>query len=316
MRGVDRELGAELLKTLDEAGYHFVTVTPESHRRILERRDGELARDLRDIFGWSMGFARDALDPPLFGLLEEGDFLTREGDHFRSEVRVSSLAGRLFLHSAWPTDSKEAVFFGPDTYRFARFLEAELREGGEVGTLVDFGTGCGAGGIVAAGLVEPAETLLVDINAAALAMAEASAAAAGVAVRTIHGDTLSRVPGEIDLIIANPPFIMDSARRDYRDGGGVLGEGLSLRWAEEGMQRLGPGGRMLLYTGSAIVAGEDGLLSALAEAADEAGCGLRYEEIDPDIFGEELEKPAYAKAGVERIAAVGAVLTRGPNSNS
>jgi hypothetical protein len=35
-----------------------------------------------------------------------------------------------------------------------------------------------------------------------------------------------------------------------------------------------------------------------------------YEEIDPDVFGEELERPAYAH--VDRIAAVGlTVIKRG-----
>lgn len=33
-----------------------------------------------------------------------------------------------------------------------------------------------------------------------------------------------------------------------------------------------------------------------------------YDEIDPDVFGEELEQPAYAAA--HRIAAVGLVVTR------
>lgn len=310
MPGVDLEFGGALLKALDEAGYSFVTVTPESHRRVLERRKGELAHDLRDIFGWSIAFARDAIDPSLFRLLDEGDFLTREGDVYRSRVRVSSLAGRLFLHSAYPTDSADSVFFGPDTYRFVRFLESELGDERTVATLVDFGAGCGAGGIIAAGLTGPEALVLIDVNAKALAMAEVNAAAAGTAVRTLCSDSLDPVQGEIDLIVANPPFIMDPDRRDYRDGGGMLGGGLSLRWAQEGMRRLSPDGRMLLYTGSAIVGGEDGLLTTLAEAADEAGCTLRYEEIDPDIFGEELENPAYAEADVERIAAVGVVIGR------
>ena len=67
---------------------------------------------------------------------------------------------------------------------------------------------------------------------------------------------------------------------------------------------------MLLYTGSPIVAGEDRLLAALAEELDELGCTLRYEELDPDIFGEELDQPAYRNAQVERIAAVGAIIRK------
>jgi hypothetical protein len=128
-------------------------------------------------------------------------------------------------------------------------------------------------------------------------------------VKTVRGG-LNDVEGAVDLIIANPPFIADAKKRDYRDGGDMLGAGLSLDWARQSLERLGEGGTMLLYTGSPIVAGEDALLGSLAELADDAGASLRYEELDPDIFGEELDQPAYADAGAERIAAVGAILRK------
>jgi hypothetical protein len=84
-----------------------------------------------------------------------------------------------------------------------------------------------------------------------------------------------------------------------------LGSGLSLRIAQTAKDRLSPGGTLLLYTGSPIVSGVDRLLEAIEE--DFAGGDLRwsYEEIDPDVFGEELETAAYGH--VDRIAAV--VLT-------
>ena len=81
------------------------------------------------------------------------------------------------------------------------------------------------------------------------------------------------------------------------------GGALSLAMAKEAAQRLAPGGRLLLYTGSAIVDGRDALREALAEAMAQAGCSLAYREIDPDVFGEELDSPPYAE--VERIAATG-----------
>jgi hypothetical protein len=40
----------------------------------------------------------------------------------------------------------------------------------------------------------------------------------------------------------------------------------------------------------------------------EAGCELRYSELDPDVFGEQLSQPAYREA--ERIAVVGAVAVK------
>lgn len=301
---------AALLQALDREGYAFTTVTPATHARVLKRRRGDKAGDLRDVFGWSMPFADSLLSGEIMDLLQEGGALVRDdGGEMRSLVRVSSLSGRLFLHSAYPTEAEDSVFFGPDTYRFARFVEAVSEEMESPLHLVDLGAGSGPGGISAAGLIEPAQLTLADINPKALLLAEANADAAGMEAELVQGG-LAEVEGDIDVIIANPPFIADAKKRDYRDGGDMLGAGLSLTWAREALERLVPGGTMLLYTGSPIVAGEDRLLGALAELAEEHDAALRYEELDPDIFGEELEQPAYAEAGAERIAAIGAVLRK------
>jgi hypothetical protein len=298
-----------LIRELDAEGYQFTCVTPRTHARVLKRRAGETARDLRDVFGWNLPFAREVLPGPVFDLLKEADGLEQLAGGFRSRLRVAELDGRLFLHSAYPTTDEDSVFFGPDTYRFARFMAAELAEHGPVERLVDVGAGSGAGGMTAAALVEAAELVLLDINARALELAAANADAAGVEARTVEG-TLAALDGAADLIVANPPYIADNAGRTYRDGGGELGTGESVEWARQGLARLSEGGRLLLYSGSPIVGGEDRLLSALSEVADETGCSLRYEELDPDVFGEELDGEPYAGAGVERIAAVGAVFRR------
>lgn len=303
------EVLAELLHTLDAEGYQFTCVTPRTHNRILRRRSGDRAADLRDVFGWNLPFARDLLPGPILDLMRQADALDTVADGFRSRLRVAELDGRLFLHSAFPTDDEDSVFFGPDTYRFMHFLTCELADHGAVERLVDVGAGSGAGGITAAALLAPAELVLLDINPKALDLAGANAAAAGADAHLLEG-TLDSLEQPADLIIANPPFIADPAGRTYRDGGADLGAGVSLDWARSGMAKLVEGGTMLLYTGSPIVGGEDRLLSALAEAADEAGCTLSYKELDPDIFGEELDGEPYASAGVERIAAVGAVLRR------
>jgi hypothetical protein len=86
------------------------------------------------------------------------------------------------------------------------------------------------------------------------------------------------------------------------------GAALSLDWSLASARRLEPGGRMLLYTGVAIVDGRDALRERLERKLPELGCSLRYREIDPDVFGEDLVKPAYAE--VERIAVVGAVIEK------
>lgn len=299
-----------LLRELDADGYQFTCVTPRTHQRILERR-GRTARaeTLRDVFGWNLPFARDFLPGPILDALKEADGLDDVGGLHRSRFRVAELDGRLFLHSAFPTTDGDSVFFGPDTHRFARFVAAELADLSEVAHLVDLGAGGGAGGILAAGAAEPQRLTLLDINPKALVLAAANAEAAGVEAETLEGD-LAALDAAPDLIIANPPFIADAGGRTYRDGGGELGTGLSLAWAGAAMARLAEGGTMLLYTGSPIIAGEDRLLTALSEAVDEADGTLRYDELDPDIFGEEIDQPLYRDAGVERIAAVGAVIRK------
>lgn len=296
----------ELLRRLGGLGYEFVTPTPLTHQRRLRRPGSGEAPTLRDIFGWSLPFASHHLDPELLALLDAGGALIADEAGLRSRYRVSRVGDFLFLHSAYPTEATDAVFLGPDTYRFVRFVKSALP--GKAKRLVDVGAGAGAGGICAAAVLHDAAIVLLDCNPEALRLARVNAAAADVAVQVVEADSLDAVTGPLDLVIANPPFIMDDAHRIYRDGGGLLGAQLSLDWALAAAKRLEPGGRLLLYTGSAIVAGEDALLHRLREGLPALGCALRYEEIDPDIFGEELERPAYR--GVDRIAAVGAIIDR------
>ena len=115
------------------------------------------------------------------------------------------------------------------------------------------------------------------------------------------------MPSGADLVIANPPYIMDSRKRAYRDGGDMLGGAVALDWVEQALSSLRPGGKMLLYVGAAYKDGRAPLLDAVRAACDEAGATVFVEDLDPDVFGEELEMPDYST--VERIAAVGAVIT-------
>jgi hypothetical protein len=301
----------ELLGRLDALGYDFVTPTPATHGRVLARHGKGEALTLRDIFGWSLPFRRETLRADLLDLLARGQALAEEGGLCRSTLRVSRVARLLFAHSAYPTDRPDSVFLGPDSYRFVRFIASRAPRIIGARRIVDMGAGAGVGGIVAGGLAPGAAVALVDANEEALRLARINAAAAGVEVETIRAYSLGGVDGDVDLLIANPPFIMDEGGPAYRDGGAMLGARLSCDWAMDAARRLPPGGLMLLYTGSAIVAGRDALREALERELPPLGCTLDYEEIDPDIFGEQLDQPAYRL--VERIAAVGAIVSRPPD---
>lgn len=298
-----------LLQALHTLDYQFVTPTPATHARVLARLEvAPGSPNLRAILGWSQAFYwDDDPDGQIVKLLESAGALERgQNGQMRSLIRVSSLDQQLYLHSAFPTTQSDAVFFGPDSYRYAAFLRAELPRLHPSESLVDIGAGSGVGGIVAASLLPGARITLTDINDKALRFARINAAFNGVRAAFVQADALSGVDGAIDCIIANPPYIADPARRAYRDGGGMHGGELSLRWAREAAKRLERGGAFLLYTGSAIVGGEDKLKAALHEALD--GFDISYREIDPDVFGEELEREDYAD--VERIAVVGLVAIK------
>ncbi|MES3001034.1 MAG: methyltransferase [Pseudomonadota bacterium] len=308
-----------LLRGLKARKYCFVTPTPLTHQRVLARDPGRLARDPRDVFGWNLPFDPSMIDPAWFTAMEQAGVLHEEpGGAMRSGVRVSTLGGDAFLHSAFPTVEDDSVFFGPDTYRFARFLDAAIDarasslSPGRTIRVLDVGCGSGAGGIAVARRLAAhgvrADVTLNDINPRALRLACANAAAADLSVTLALGDALSAVEGDFDLIISNPPYMADPRRRAYRDGGAGLGRELSVRIAAESLPRLASDGRLLLYTGVAIIDGFDPFLAEVEPLLRASGCEWSYEEIDPDVFGEELEGPPYDRA--DRIAAVGLVATR------
>ena len=297
-----------LLTALGEAGYRFVTPSVATHRRVVGRPQKARAATLRDVFGWSLPFRRDLIPRVMFEALVEANALFPDGSGFRSGVRVASLGPDLFLHSAFPPNAADAVFFGPDSYRFANFLRETLGEGPRGGALVDIGAGSGVGAVVAAKLVAPDQTLLTDINPSALRLARANLCRAGVEAQFRLTDGLNGVEGPLDVVVANPPFIAGSGSRTYRDGGDFHGAEISLAWAIAAAARLRAGGRLILYTGSAIIEGEDRFLAALRQRLEPDRFRIDYRELDPDIFGGQLSRPTYRD--VERIAAVGLSLVR------
>jgi SAM-dependent methyltransferase len=296
-------------RALRDQGYQFVAVTPTTHHRIFGR---PRPSTLQTIFGWNLPFEKNALPSRLFDLLSEAGALERDRGRYRSTVRFATLSGLLFAHSGFPTTALDAVFFGPDTYRFARLLQASLAgmSASMRTRIVDVGSGSGAGGIYAARLLgNQAEVVLADVNPQALAFSAVNAAINQVSsARIVLSDVLAGVDDEIDLVIANPPYLVDEERRLYRHGGGALGIALSLRILEQSLDRLVPGGRLILYTGAPVIGGIDVFFNSAEPLLKLHAGQFRYDEIDPDVFGEELEAPAYAQA--DRIAVVGLVADK------
>ena len=301
---------AALGAALRAQAYRFITVTPATHRRVNRRPENAWARDLRGVLGWSRPFRDGVLPADIEALLDEAG-LTEECSvdgtpGRRAVVRASTIGDRLYFHSAWPTCDDDAVFFGPDTYRYAAALGRALASpqlAQPVRRAVDIGCGAGPGAIELALQCPGATVYGADINQDALALARINAGINGAAgLVPCTSNLLDGVDGSFDVVMSNPPFILDPDELPYRHGGGEHGAQLSIDIVRTGLERLKPGGSLLLYTGIAVVEGEDRFLSAIRGMLDEACGQWTYEELDPDIFGGQLGCEGYEN--VERIAAV------------
>nr|ACD54602.1 modification methylase HemK family-like protein [Adineta vaga] len=308
----------QLAQAIKQTDYHFITVTPATHARVNRRAENRWARTLNDVFGWSRPFHSDLFvdNKDLFDLMHRAQILVEIKDNneenWRSSIRISSLDNELFLHSAYPTSAADSVFFGPDTYRFSRAIRAVIdarpSTAPAVRRVVDIGCGAGPGAIMLAKTYPNAEILGVDINDTALRLTSINARLANVNVVACHSDLLKDVQGDFDMIISNPPYLVDSSMRRYRHGGGSLGAELSVAIVNSACQRLANGGTLLLYTGSAIMNGQDLFYEEVKNKLDNSGLCWTYEEVDPDVFGEELETETYVHA--DRIAAVVLIATK------
>src|SRR4051812_20511254 len=98
-----------LARAVAATGYAFVTPTPATHARVNARPGAEWAHDLQGVFGWSRPFREGVVPAPLLRAMEEAEVLARHGEEWRSTVRISSLGGMLFVHSAFPTVEADAV---------------------------------------------------------------------------------------------------------------------------------------------------------------------------------------------------------------
>lgn len=300
---IDTDALLALGQALQRAGYQFTTVTPATHRRVNGRPANAWASDLRGVFGWSRPFREDAVPQDILALMRSAGVVKEKNGGLCATVRASTIGERLYFHSAYPTRDDDAVFLGPDTYRYIAAARRAMETLAPPRRAVDIGAGGGAGAIEVAARFPEVQSFAADINDRALALAGANARLAGVAnVELRHSDLLKDIEGGFDLVLSNPPYILDPDRLRYRHGGDMRGAGLSLAIVEAALDRLNPGGTLLLYTGIAIVDGRDEFFEVIRPKLEAACAGWTYEELDPDIFGGQLDCAGYEE--VERIAAV------------
>ncbi|MEV4345652.1 MFS transporter [Actinoplanes sp. NPDC049596] len=103
-------------------------------------------------------------------------------------------------------------------------------------------------------------------------------------------------------------ILIDRSRPTGRDGGPDDHEH-SAAILDQAAAHLAPHGSLVLFTSTGIVGGRDPFQRAAAEPLTGTGLAWAYHEVDSDVFGEQLDGPAYADT--ERIALVMLVATRG-----
>ena len=108
----------------------------------------------------------------------------------------------------------------PETEELVRLIERE--QAGRPGRRVlDVGTGSGCLALALARALPGAEVLAVDISAEALAVARRNAQAWAPAVAFQQVDILQAlpaglVPGTLDVLVSNPPYVRESERTEMR----------------------------------------------------------------------------------------------------
>ena len=304
---IDSDALLALGQALQSAGYQFTTVTPATHRRVNGRPANAWASNLRGVLGWSRPFREDAVPQDILLLMRDAGVVKERsgepGGGLCATVRASTIGERLYFHSAYPTRDDDAVFFGPDTYRYIAATKRAMETLAPPQRAVDIGAGGGPGAIEVAARFPGVQSFAADINDCALALAGVNARLAGLGnVELRHSDLLNDIEGGFDLVMSNPPYILDPDQLRYRHGGDMRGAGLSLAIVEAALDRLNPGGTLLLYTGIAIVDGRDEFFEVIRPKLEAACFNWTYEELDPDIFGGQLDCDGYED--VERIAAV------------
>jgi release factor glutamine methyltransferase len=160
----------------------------------------------------------DVLGVPRERLLVDCDLVVRGPAvrAFQSAVRrrallrepVAYIVGRRYFRRLELHVDGRALIPRPESELLVE-LGIHLPEGARV---LDLGTGSGA---VALALKDERPDLDVsasDVSAAALALARENGARLDLQVRWLHADLLEGIAGELDAVLANPPYVAESQR--------------------------------------------------------------------------------------------------------
>lgn len=189
-----------------------------------------------------------------------------------------------FRHLTLATD-RRALIPRPETEGVVDLLERQ-----RTGAVADIGTGTGCLAIALGQEGSFAEVHAVDTSAAALALAEGNARAAGVRVRFHQGDLVAPLAGmALDALVSNPPYLttaehatLDPSVRAWEPAqalaSGADGTEHTRRLLDEGRSVVRPGGWIVLEVDCTRAEG----CAAVARHFGWVGV-----EVHRDLFGRE-----------------------------
>jgi release factor glutamine methyltransferase len=171
---------------------------------------------------------------------------------------------------------------------------AAERVGDGPARIADVGTGSGAIAVSVALAAPRAEVWATDLSAAAVLLARANARRLGVGdrVHVVRSDLLDRVPGELDLILANLPYLPSADRalypklaREPDEAVFASGDGLEpyRRLLDSAGERLASDGAVVIQLHRRVLVAERDELPALSAALSALG-RERAGEREPALY--------------------------------
>lgn len=208
-------------------------------------------------------------------------------DKFRDLVRrraagapVAYLVGHREFYSLDFEVSADVLIPRPETEHLVVALTDHARAKGRASDalrVLDLGTGSGILAICAAKHLPGAHVVGIDISPGAVQVASRNATKHGVAerVRIVQGDLFQPLGDDdvFDYILSNPPYVTSAELAglapDVRNfepqlalDGGPQGLDVYARIVPQSVERLKPGGRLILEVGPTVAAGVEALIDS------------------------------------------------------
>lgn len=194
--------------------------------------------------------------------------------------------------------SPAALIPRPETETLLLLALADLK-GREHPKVLDVGTGTGAVALGIRGARPDVAVTASDLSVEALTLARRNAERTGLEVRFLQSDLLESVGGRFDVIVSNPPYLLDTDRQGVQPEvrhdpelalySGPDGLELARRLVAQVPPHLEPGGTLLLELDPRNV-------QVLAAEMTASGWTVR---VTPDLSGRERFLRAQRENGAE-----------------